>query len=348
MNIIRKSVAATAAFALSIGFALPAAAQTGLYGTINGTAQTAASAPGGVSGSASISADGSVSVGSGGTNASNSANVSGSGSVGGIVDTGLGARVKGVVNAIIGGPASSSNSGGGSSGGSAGSNTGSASGSGSTQGSATVSGTSGADIVTIVITRADVDGGATVSVSASPANVRTNADLGGFIAAQVQADKNVSQVEASADNVAVTYKQNAKLFGFIPITIDATATVDAGGNVNIKYPWYAFLASTNSAELEAKIQDRVDAVLGANVSGNASAQGTLAANAGKNGVVSGNASATGTAQANANAEAVAKLTAEAQAKLVAEIKAVMESELAADAEANVNAAANAGGNVNVQ
>ncbi|KKW44028.1 MAG: hypothetical protein UY94_C0037G0004 [Parcubacteria group bacterium GW2011_GWA2_56_21] len=331
MNVLyvsKKVLAAGAASAMTIGLALPVAAQS-VYGTVDAGTQ--------------------VTVGSGGTNVSGDTSVSGSGSVDGIVDTNLGADVKGVVNAIIGGSASSSNSGSGSTGsGSAG-----ASGNGSTQGSVTVSGQGGvdADLGIIVITRADVDGDAAVSGSVSPADVSTDAELSSFIAAQVQADKNVSQVEASADNVAVTYKQNAKLFGFIPITVDATATVDAGGKVNVKYPWYAFLASTNKADLKAKIQSRVDAVLdgsmGADVAGNAGLTGNANANVG-NTNVSGNAAADASANAEASANVVAKLTAEAQAKLIAEIKAVMESELAADANASANAAANAGGNVNVR
>src|SRR3989344_2449358 len=136
MNVLyvsKKVLAAGAASAMTIGLALPVAAQS-VYGTVGAGTQ--------------------VTVGSGGTNVSGDTSVSGSGSVDGIVDTNLGADVKGVVNAIIGGSASSSNSGSGSTGSA---NT-SGSGNASAQGSVAVSGQSGVGtgFGVIVITRADV------------------------------------------------------------------------------------------------------------------------------------------------------------------------------------------------
>lgn len=219
--------------------------------------------------------------------------------------------------------------------------------SGSADASATTEANAGVTIQPLVITRIEVDAGTVQATALSPSAVTTRAALSGYIAAEMKADKGISSVEAAADSVSLAYKQAAKLFGFIPVTVNATATVDASGNVTVSYPWYAFLMATNKADLEARIEERVETALGANVSGNASAQGTLAANAGKNGIVSGNASATGTAQANANAnatttaEAAAQLSAEAQAKVIAAVKAAMQAQL----EAELNASAN--GNVSV-
>ncbi len=183
------------------------------------------------------------------------------------------------------------------------------------------------------ITRIDLDAGTVESNSVTSANVKTRADLSGFVAAQMKSDNNISAVESASDSVAVTYKQKARLFGFIPVTVNATANVDASGNVTLSFPWYAFLMATNKADLEANIQNRVDAALDANANANANAT------VGKNGVVSGNASATGTAQANANAaaQATAKLSAAAQAKVIAAVKAAMQAELNAKANASANA-----------
>ena len=223
---------------------------------------------------------------------------------------------------------------------------GSAQGSGSADADATMEANAGVSIQPLIITRAHVDGGAVTATVSSPSAVKTQADLSGYIAAEMKADKNISSVESASGEVAVTYKQPAKLFGFIPVTIAATATVDASGNVEVSYPWYAFLMVTNESDLEARIQDSVDATLGANAQLGAGA--ALNASAGKDGIVSANASATSTAQANANAdanataEATAQLSAETQAKVVAAVKAAMQAELNADLNASV------GGTVSVQ
>ena len=217
---------------------------------------------------------------------------------------------------------------------------GSAQGSGSADADATMEANAGVSIQPLIITRAHVDSGAVEATVSSPSGVETQADLSGYIAAEMKADKNISSVESASGEVAVTYKQPAKLFGFIPVTIAATATVDASGNVEVSYPWYAFLMVTNESDLEARIQDSVAAELGGNAAQSASV--------GKDGIVSGNASATGTVQANANANAEAQvqaatqLSAETQAKVVAAVKAAMQAELNADLNASV------GGTVSVQ
>ena len=217
---------------------------------------------------------------------------------------------------------------------------GSAQGSGSADADATMEANAGVSIQPLIITRAHVDSGAVEATVSSPSGVETQADLSGYIAAEMKADKNISSVEAASGEVAVTYEQRAKLFGFIPVTIAATATVDASGNVEVSYPWYAFLMVTNKSDLEARIQDSVSAELGANAAQSASV--------GQDGIVSGNASATGTVQANANANASAQaqaatqLSAETQAKVVAAVKSAMQAELNADLNASV------GGTVSVQ
>jgi len=186
--------------------------------------------------------------------------------------------------------------------------------------SVTTEANAGVTIQPLIITRGDVDAGRVEATVLSPSAVKTRAELSGYAAAEMKADSNIASIEAASDNVAVTYKQSAKLFGFIPVTIDATATVDANGNVEVSYPWYAFLMVTNKADLEARIQNQVSA----NVDLDASAN--VEANAG----------------ASASAEAAAQLSAEAQARIVAAVKAAMQAQL----EAQLNASAN--GNVSVQ
>ena len=166
--------------------------------------------------------------------------------------------------------------------------------------------TTSGSLSVIVVTRADIEGDG--EANASPTSVRSNADLSGYVAAQVANDENVSKVETSADNVSVTYKQRAQLFGLVQVTVDATATVRADGSVDVRYPWYAFLMVTNEGELEAAIEERVK------------------------GFVS--------ASADATAEASVGLDASAQAELIDDVRAVMESRLAADVNASANAVLN--------
>ena len=181
---------------------------------------------------------------------------------------------------------------------------------------------------TVVITRADIKADTVTTSSVAPASVKTNADLSGYVAAQMKADENISAVESASDSVAVTYKQKAKLFGFIPVKVNATATVDAAGNVTVRYPWYAFLMATNKADLEARLQDRVDAVFAANVAMNTDAS------------ASANAAADVAADVNATAEASGELTAAQQALIVQEIRGAMQAELEAAVDASADARVN--------
>jgi hypothetical protein len=180
-------------------------------------------------------------------------------------------------------------------------------------GSSDVSANSNTDLsAPLIVTRADVDSNAVTASSATADSVRTKDDLSGYVAAQMKSDANVSSVDTASDHVALTYKEPAKLFGFIPVTIDTTATADASGNVTISYPWWAYLATKDNADVQAKVQDGVNATLGTNAS----------------------------ATANANAQASAQLTAAQQAKLIASIKEALAS------GANASANASASGSVN--
>ena len=173
------------------------------------------------------------------------------------------------------------------------------SGEGSADINATMETTAALDVTPLLITRVDVDAGTVQATMTSPSEVRTHADLSGYVAGQMKADSNISSVSAASDSVEMSYKQHAKLFGFIPVTVDAKATVDGSGNVSVSYPWYAFLMATNKSDLEADIQSRVSTDL--NVAVSSSGQ--------------------------ASAESAARLSADEQARVVAAVKAVMQAEL---------------------
>ncbi len=182
----------------------------------------------------------------------------------------------------------------------------------STEGTSTSSNTSASlDTSLVVVTRADVENRTVVSTSRSPSAVNARADLTGYVAAQLEGDERLSAVETSEEAVAVTYEQYAKLFGFIPVTVEATAEVTAEGKAEVDYAWYGFLLVTSEAELEAKIEA----------------------------VVQNAVQASAVAQADVTAEA--ELAANAQARIIEGVRAAMESQLELDVAASVNASGNA-------
>lgn len=153
------------------------------------------------------------------------------------------------------------------------------------------------DVEVVVITRADIDSDAEVSASASPSTVSTDADISGYVAAQMAADSNVSKMESSRSRVTVTYPQKAMLFSVVPVTVQATATVLADGTVDVRYPWFAFLMVTNEADLESEIESRVSTLPSSSLT--------------------------------ATMDASLELSARAQAELIDTVRVAMESELSA-------------------
>ena len=118
-------------------------------------------------------------------------------------------------------------------------------------------------------TQADVNDNGTVQASnISAGSVQTEQDLSGYIAARMRGDVNLSTVDTASDHVAVTYPEPAELFGFVPVTVETTATTDANGNVSVTQPWWSFLAATDNANLQSSVQASVQGVLGASASSN--------------------------------------------------------------------------------
>lgn len=342
------------AIGLSMAMALPAAAfsLSDLFDRGNDSVEVNGSAQ--VESSASVSGNGT----SGQTSTNGSANVSGQASVGGSSNssgnTGLGADIKGTLNTLFGRDnATSSNEEpqactmeakqcpDGSYVGRTGPNCSFAACPGETT-SGTGNENSGSEgnagidlgLGSVIVTRADVTGNAVAATNSDWSQVRSDADLSGYIAAHIANDENIERVQVSTTNVAVTYKQQARLLGFIPTTIKATAMVEGDGDVSVSYPWYGFLYATtdNSADVEAKVKARVDAMLRA--SGNASGDASL--NSGGDVRATGNAQASVATEANATAE----LATEMRARLVAEIRAALEEAYNADVSANASAQAN--------
>jgi len=120
----------------------------------------------------------------------------------------------------------------------------------------------GASVNVPVTTSANVnvDSGQSASTSDSTA-------VNSSIQAVISSDSNVSKVETSDSNVSVWYKEKAKFLGFIPVMVATDASVDASGNAQISHPWYDFLTVTDDSAAQTQLQSQV--------SGHASANGTL-------------------------------------------------------------------------
>ena len=67
-------------------------------------------------------------------------------------------------------------------------------------------------------------------------------------------DVYTSNVEIGASSVVMVYPVQAKLFGIFPFALNAQAEVTSNGSVDVHYPWYAFLFSTDQAQIDTKLK----------------------------------------------------------------------------------------------
>ncbi|KKU77361.1 MAG: Cell wall surface anchor family protein [Parcubacteria group bacterium GW2011_GWA2_47_7] len=148
--------------------------------------------------------------------------------------------------------------------------------------SASASGESSATIqaTSLVLTRADISlGSGTNATVTAPTAVKTSADLSAYASTVLLGDENASALASSDTEVSFAYKQRAKLFGLIPIFVTATVHVSASGETSVSYPWYVFLATTDSASLTSDVEAATKATLssteGASTTFSAAAQAQL-------------------------------------------------------------------------
>jgi hypothetical protein len=93
------------------------------------------------------------------------------------------------------------------------------------------------------------------------AMVSSGTQLNTYAAAVVHSDSNIQNVQLSNTMVGMTYKEQGKLFGFIPLSVNTHAQVDQTGAVTITYPWYHFLVSTDDSGLQSNIQASVHSTM---------------------------------------------------------------------------------------
>ncbi|MCR4325998.1 MAG: hypothetical protein NUV59_04360 [Patescibacteria group bacterium] len=124
----------------------------------------------------------------------------------------------------------------------------------------------------ILITRADVNAGSVVQTAVSAPNaVQSQADLSAYASSVIRADSDADNAQLSGTAVSLDYKERIRLFGFIPILVRATATVNANGDTTVSYPWYAMFATTDSATLRSEVRAATSDVISSNAGASFSA-----------------------------------------------------------------------------
>lgn len=151
---------------------------------------------------------------------------------------------------------------------------------------------------TILITRDTLES-TTIPTTIEPSNVRSHADVSGYIATQMKHDAHITAVTSSPTHVAVTYNVPVRLFGIFPIMIDTDTDVDAQGTVVVNHPWWTFMtASDSNTDVNAAITTAV--------------------------------------QSEMSTHPEANLTANAQARIVSAIVKTLHNELSVDASTKAN------------
>lgn len=107
-------------------------------------------------------------------------------------------------------------------------------------------------VVTRASARADLGAAAVPTAAATGSDERASLKTRANLIAS--GDSHVSSVSLSSKDVAVSYREPAKLFGLIRVTVPVTVRVEASGSTHVSYPWYGFMLSSNQAALAIRIQ----------------------------------------------------------------------------------------------
>ena len=92
--------------------------------------------------------------------------------------------------------------------------------------------------------------------------VQSMASLEAYAGASIRDDERLESVTLNEDTMTLRYRTDAAFLGFIPASMNVTASVTADGAVTVKYPWYSFLmnARESRADLEARLTKEQGAV----------------------------------------------------------------------------------------
>ena len=83
-----------------------------------------------------------------------------------------------------------------------------------------------------------------------------------FAMAKLKADENANEVKLSSTTVEASYPTHARLFGFIPTSLNTRVAINSDGTVSVTLPWYAFLFGTEGDKVHANLEETVQATIG--------------------------------------------------------------------------------------
>jgi len=112
------------------------------------------------------------------------------------------------------------------------------------------------------LTRTDASVTNSSGTPMSADSVNTESDLEVFAATTLRTNDSFEGVDVASDRLSFRFKEDAKLFGFIPHQVTSRVVVSGDGRVEISRPWYSFLASGLSADTATSIESRVRTALG--------------------------------------------------------------------------------------
>ncbi|HUQ30100.1 MAG TPA: hypothetical protein VM103_01115 [Candidatus Paceibacterota bacterium] len=98
----------------------------------------------------------------------------------------------------------------------------------------------------------------TTEESGTATTVSSEAALETHAMTLTKSDENLEAVALSSDKISLSYREPAKLFGFITLHVPIQVTVTASGEAKVHYPWYSFLMATNQAGIAVRTQAITD------------------------------------------------------------------------------------------
>jgi hypothetical protein len=133
------------------------------------------------------------------------------------------------------------------------------------------------DVHALMESEAKEDHGMEVEIEHAD-EVHTSADFEHFVAHKAKSDEHLTQVGLKGATVEMTYAMPVKFFGFWSTTLDTTARADAGGSVEVDYPWYSIFMSKDFSKktlapmMKAEIEAQKSATVAVEATGTTSAR----------------------------------------------------------------------------
>lgn len=108
-------------------------------------------------------------------------------------------------------------------------------------------------------------------------DIQTSEDFHAYAKETLDTNEEIKTVDATDSSVSVGFVEEAKLFGFIPVSLKSRVVVHSDGGVKVVRPWYSVFAiksdAYQSTELQAEVSGLINSARGKD--GNFTAQGKV-------------------------------------------------------------------------